>query len=135
MPMQSERVQRLALMQNEHRGMSLPQLKASATESLSFPPMLQDVHELRSLAAELRTRGDGDTADAVAGFIAAQRVAEPWSHDQRYQALEKRITKLDVYAAQALEGNMLVLSDDTDHISQADIVMIEKIDDGLPEAS
>jgi hypothetical protein len=135
MPSLSERHQRLALLQNEHRGMSLPQLKAAATESLSFPPMLQDPNELRSLAAELRSRGDGDTADTVAGFTEAQRVAEPWTHDQRYQALEKRVTKLDVYTAQASEGTMFVLSDDPDHISQSDIITFEKIDEGLPEAS
>jgi hypothetical protein len=134
-PSLTEKHQRLAMTKNEHQAMSLKQLKTAAAEALGFIPYLQDVNELRSLASELRVRGDGDGADALAGFIEAERVAEPWTHNEQYRALQARAKKLDVYASQAESGSMLVLSDDVDHIGQSDIVMIEKIDAGLPEVS
>lgn len=131
----TERAQRVVLTQNELRSLSLSQLKKRAQEAQAFPPALTDPIECQCISAELRNRNASDEADQLSGWVVAQRVAEPWVHDPSYQSLEKRVTKLDVYRAQAEEGTMLVLSDDVDRIGETDICFFEEIDEGLPEVS
>ena len=130
-PSLTERSQRLALTQNELRSLSLPQLKKRAEDARSFPPILTDINECQAIASELRSRNAGDAsdeADALSGWVQAQRVGEPWTHDADYQRISKRIEKFGVYDAQCAGNTMIILSDDPDHIAQSDCITFESLD-------
>ena len=128
MPTPTERVQLLQLAQAEYKSLSANQLKRAVEDALKFPAPLSDVTTLQALAGECRSRGDASGADAVSGFIVGQSVATPWVHSEEYRAIEKRITKLGVYEAQATDGKMLIMSDDPEHVAQQDCIMFESLD-------
>ena len=128
MPSQADRVQLLQLAQAEYKSLSANQLKRVVEDALKFPASLSDVTTLQALAGECRSRGDASGADTISGFIIGQSVATPWVHSEEYRALEKRITKLGVYEAQATDGKMLIMSDDPEHVAQQDCIMFESLD-------
>ena len=126
--------QQLALHQSELRSLSVPQLKARIADSLTFPPFLSDIIEIRALGAEARERGLLDAADDLAMFVQTQNVANPHVHDPEYKRIDSRIKKMDAYSQQAQEGNMLILAENPEHVSQGDIITLDGLKANLEPA-
>jgi hypothetical protein len=109
--------------------MSTKQLQEIASRHQVVPPGIFSADDTRSLASELRDRGDENTADRLASYIQARHIDFPYRNDDRYQALEKTNARLDVFLTQA--GETLVLSSDPFKIQAGDVVELDPIDKGV----
>jgi hypothetical protein len=126
-----ERHQRLEMIKNEMRALSIAQLLKRSQHLRELPPILVDANEAWAISAELRNRGtpEGtDAADSLSGWVESMKVDQPWCHDPVFQEMDTRVEKLGALAAQAESGKMFVLSENPDKIAQDDIVMISDLD-------
>jgi len=119
-PTQHERAEALTIIKNDLRSMSIKQLQEIASRYQAVPPGIFSADDMRSLASELRDRGDEDTADRLASYIQIRHIDFPYRNDERYQGLEKINARYDVFLAQS--SRSLVLSSDPLKIGKDDVV-------------